>query len=529
VVSFCIDRQSTEVVDGTARGNGFPDGGFKEIFEAKGVKLNVSIFEDYTGPSDDSVSYTYMTYEQILAFQEDGHELMAHIKADETSPGNPSQYTESEALTALLAQKAIHKIRGYNTKTANWFRGQSTYAFQNAVKNVYKGAHGGSGFLLSGSNYILGVPQNPYALRRVDMDNGRYNDWVEAIDLAIESKQYIQLFGHAYTDEWYTTKYDDDGNVDPAGDYVWQKISRIIDYVQSKENYGTADGVRILTCSEALDVHGASIDFGVGTDGVNNLPFFRVGKNGRVSSDKLNKVILTNTFTAINSVPDQTMSLPDRLTALGVNAGRSAVGVYHVALGYDAGRGAIGANTVSIGFSANKDATNGHVAIGPEAGRSSTTESSVLIGGRTGYYASGFGMVAIGQNAGNNATSTTSVMVGYAAGNASSGERQCLFGYEAGSGNTGKQLMALGYRAGKSNVEDYLLVIQQQINANPLIKGYFDSRHLIFGAPTTAIADAKMGNSSVSFYIDESAGSEKLKFKVKLSDGTVKIGEINIV
>jgi hypothetical protein len=51
----------------------------------------------------------------------------------------------------------------------------------------------------------------------------------------------------------------------------------------------------------------------------------------------------------------------------------------------------------------------------------------------------------------------------------------------------------------------------------------------IVGGDHSAVADADLGNSQINFWVDETSGSEKLKFKVKLSSGTVKSASINLI
>lgn len=50
----------------------------------------------------------------------------------------------------------------------------------------------------------------------------------------------------------------------------------------------------------------------------------------------------------------------------------------------------------------------------------------------------------------------------------------------------------------------------------------------IIGAPNSATADGNLNNSQVHVWVDETSGAQKLKFKVKLSDGTVKSGEVDL-
>lgn len=58
-------------------------------------------------------------------------------------------------------------------------------------------------------------------------------------------------------------------------------------------------------------------------------------------------------------------------------------------------------------------------------------------------------------------------------------------------------------------------------NANLYISGA-----AVLGAPAAVVADANLHNGSVSFYLDE--GNNKLKFRVRYSNGTLKNGEINL-
>ena len=50
----------------------------------------------------------------------------------------------------------------------------------------------------------------------------------------------------------------------------------------------------------------------------------------------------------------------------------------------------------------------------------------------------------------------------------------------------------------------------------------------VLGAADAALADGDLGNGQVNLWLDETTGSEKVKFKVKLSSGTVKSGEISL-
>ena len=79
----------------------------------------------------------------------------------------------------------------------------------------------------------------------------------------------------------------------------------------------------------------------------------------------------------------------------------------------------------------------------------------------------------------------------------------------------------------KDSNKDLLLigVPLRELNYPPLSLALLKS--ILFNANyDVAIADANLHSGSVTFYLDE--GNNKLKFKIRYSNGTLKDGEINL-
>jgi hypothetical protein len=520
VICITFDRQRKELISSHGRGNGFPAGGFKEIFDTLGVKFNISIVDNDHGGD-------YLTIEELLQLQSEGHELMSHIRADDTSPGTPDTYNDFQAEQAIVAKKSLDIGKGFKVYNANMFRGRSTTAYKSQLRKYYRGIFGGG----SDTNdaFDRGMPINQYGLTRLDMDNGNYNSWIAQADKAIAVKTMFQFFGHAYTDDWYTVKKDDNGVADEAGDYTWQKIIRFIQYIQAKAGYGTPGGVKILTCNQALDIHGNIIDIGVGIIDDTLNDFFRVSYTGKVDSAKLRRIYTTPTLTKLNASVDDVIGQADRCTQIGADAGRSNTQQFQTAIGQDAGRANTGTFQIAVGTSAGRTNSGAQqVAVGYEAGMNNTGGEHTGLGylagkGNTGRYS-----LHVGNNAGFGNTGRENTSIGASSGFNNIGGRSTFLGYRSGLSNTGASVIALGFQAGESNTESNVFILEHRfVSVNPLIKGYFDTGAVILGAPITPVADALMGNSRVSMSLDE-AGN-KLKFKVKYSNGTIKNGEVNLV
>ena len=481
---FIFDSARHEIISNNSRGGGFPEGGWQEVFNTLNVKFGLSSSSStFTQPTD-------LNVEQRLALAADGVEMMTHIVAQDYN----LLLNDEDADAFVKNDLEIQNAAGIFPKNANYLGGKSTPAFRSAARKYYRSAATISG---NANNPENNRPLNTYNLVRYAVDGGNYNYWTTLVDDAIANRRIQIFFGHAYTDHWYATKKDDDGVDSEAGDYTWQKIVRLIQYIQAKETYGQPGGINIRLVNDALDIHENIIDIGdIGgrgeLSGLNEA--FRVSKFGEVYSPQIEKLKLI------------TVSGKSALGTIGSENSSVAVGLL-------AGVGNTGIN---------------QVAVGKNAGNSNQSPYVTAIGDFAGNNNSGSTLTAVGYSAGANNTGLNSVFVGYTSGSGNTGTRIIAIGYDSGSGNTGSGGIFIGYQAGKSNTEIAVLLIEhRQYSDNPILKGYFQSGAIIIGAPASAVSDAAMGASRVSFYLDE-AGN-KLKFKVKYADGTtIKTGEVAI-
>lgn len=241
---------------------------FFPMFQSKGIPGCLSLWQKTYVDS-------FMTVAEILEVQTAGWEIQSHIDAG-SSGGSPITYAHSlaQADSALGEFKTYHQGLGFNVKTANYLGGGTTAAYTSAIKKYYNSA----GTIDGG---VHKQPINQFALGRHSLDAGKYNEWIALVDSAINNNALLIFYGHAantgtwFPYDWYNTKYDDDGNIDPAGDYIYQKIGRLIDYIQAKPEYGTT--VDIVTMSEALENFGNSFDSG------NKRNFTKVDGFGRTN------------------------------------------------------------------------------------------------------------------------------------------------------------------------------------------------------------------------------------------------------
>jgi hypothetical protein len=586
-ISFVFDDHRRELLEPFGRPGGFP--GFKAIFDEEGVKFGTSVVFDLVGPNK-------LTISEMLAMQSEGYEFMAHLNASQ----NLSDTLE-EARTKLAARILQLQNFGLNPKNGNWFQGQSSPSYRSAVRSFFRSAGGGSP-----RNIVVDQFRYP----RHDIDNGNYNSWVARVDAAFNEGRFECLFGHAYYDHWYDQTFDDDGNPDPGGDFIWQKIQRIIQYIKTKPGYGQNGGIRILTIDEALDYHGNAIDIGDRTIG-NCL---QVSKTGNIFVDGLGLQKITNVYdiggdadeqvrvgyeagalstgagqvavgrgagaqntgfrqTAVgraagsqntgdsqiavgrgagdrNSGIDQLafgresglLNSGLQQVALGVFAGRENTADYNISIGSDAGRNNTGVDTVAIGREAGRQNNSLELtavgtfagyqnksirvtAVGRGAGYQNEGAESSFFGHRSGFGNKGADATAIGRSAGAGNTGLILSALGKEAGELNTGNYVIGIGFQAAKSNTGNGVIALGYQAGLSNSEGSVFLLRQaHLNTNPLIKGYFISGAIVIGAPATELASASMGNSRLTFWIDEA--TNELKIKIKKSDGTTRVSTI---
>jgi hypothetical protein len=271
------ELNSNNAYGGGIRGNGFPSGGWDEIFKGKSVRFNtsISVFSNNFGTNQT------LSVSDILQLQTDGHGMMTHMNShyNPTPPG--IYYLDEERYDSMVyARKLNHDTLGFRVKHINWLGGVNSPVARKVVRNYYESAG------QVGGKY-RDVHPNPYSMPRMSMDNGNYNDWIAEVDACIERKGYFNLYGHAYTDHWYEELRDDDGNPSGGGDYTWQKIVRLIDYIQAKPEYG--DIAFISTIDTAMNSHGFTIVIGDNSENLNNIrpitesEHFSVKKDGNVS------------------------------------------------------------------------------------------------------------------------------------------------------------------------------------------------------------------------------------------------------
>jgi len=239
----------------------------------------------------------------------------------------------------------------------------------------------------------------------------------------------------------------------------------IIQYIQAKEN-----DMDFVTINQGLDLKYNYFESG---------DKFSVGENG----------------VRIDEADGKALVATENRTALGIEAGEGNREDYGTYLGYWAGKYSEGIR-------------NTHV--GPEAGVQAILNASV----------------SLGFKAGRNALSGWYCLnIGYQAGQDQDGDFNVFFGQNAGKDNVADGCMGIGAGACQDNTKDNLFeFVQNNVNAVPLLKGFFDTLDLIQGCPDGAAADDELGNNTAQLYLDE--GADKLKVKVKYSDGTVKTGDV---
>lgn len=534
-----------EIINDNSRGNGFPDGGFKSIFDSKDVKFCLSS-SGYSELGTDN----YMTLADVLELQESGIEWMAHVRASDNI-----DFNDAEADAVVKAQKESMNELGIYPLNCNYLQGINSIAYRSIIRKHYRSA---ATVNPGDSMNVNKRPINQYRLVRNSMDSGDYNGWTARVDEAITNNALCIFYGHPYTDEWYTTKKDDDGIENEAGDYTWQKISRLIDYIQAKSGYGTDGGINIMTINDAINLHGNIIDVGYSNDTRASVlagslqsndiarESFRVSRRGEVGSRKLDALIVDGNSVALGYTAGW-LNVGINCAFLGFEAGQKNTGAGCSAIGYRAGKNNTGATCLFIGSNAGEGNTGTNlVALGPGAGTNNTQPSVVVVGFQAGATNTGSEVVAIGYQAGinNNQRGLASVGyraaynntgiyttgMGYYAARDNSGARLTALGFEAGRGNSAANVVAIGDQAGENNTETGVLLIEHRTvtASNPLIKGYFATGAIILGAPAVATGDATMGANRISFWLDEA--SNKLMFKVKYADGTtIKSGEVALI
>lgn len=303
VVVIDFDSHQLELLSDNSRGNGFPSGGFQEIFDDRSVKFGISIYNQAFGT-------TLLSVAQLLSLQAAGFELYTHIPGDEVGTAGYTTYSTDATAEAYVRQRhALHTAYGFDVESANFLGGWGVSSnsesagrgerWIRAVKKFYRSCSN-AGVPGTATVSLLRKPCMQYLVDRNSMDEGLYNTWVDIVDLVKSLNRWAIFYGHPYTDAWYETKLDDDGVADAGGDYTWQKIGRLLDYCAS-------EGVSVLTRREALNLWGNAIDVGSDrpTGDQRTKLHFRVSKQGHVSMPGQKHDILPGFDTyAASALPD---------------------------------------------------------------------------------------------------------------------------------------------------------------------------------------------------------------------------------
>ncbi len=470
----------------------FDDGTASQInwlpyLEAYGIKGSICVVTSWMGTP------AHLTWNQVRQLRDAGWEIMSHgYTHDSWNSMTPAQIDDECRLSK--EQLIAEGIDVKNIVPPGW-SGQSPIG-RRITRKYYRSSHVGSSVAMNNGvnppvidNYnfcaIRGDVGGPYQLNTPE---GIVQAKAE-VDKAVAGNRYLILFMHDY-------------NVSFAAG-----MTEVL-------NYAIAQGVEFATVDEALDeVEGFTsqgVDFSVNEQGVRINEAYGLGLN-------------------LNLVN----------TGVGIHAGRNNWGTGNVYLGVGAGEATdltttpnkVNNNSVFIGQNAGDGNVNCNavVVIGAEAGKGIKHVGATFVGYRAGrnINANATASTAFGFEALDSASGLGAMGIGYNAGKSQTGTRGHFFGYMAGSGNTGHGALGIGYEMCKSNTLAHRVMIGSTYSnaTTAWIEGYMDTGAIILGAPTTAVADARIPAGRFSFYLDE--GNNKLHFKVKYNDGTtIKTGEV---
>jgi hypothetical protein len=191
--------------------------------------------------------------------------------------------------------------------------------------------------------------------------------------------------------------------------------------------------------------------------------------------------------------------------------------------------GAGSASTVT-NLSANSPIAPGAntVAIGENSG--AIADGSVVVG--QAAVASGDESVVIGHQASSSAAADSSVAIGFQAfadesnaiaiGTQAFADQAKSIAIGEGTSVLGVNAVALGYNA--SAQHNNAVALGQSVATTATEQVNAGTKRVLIGAPNSALADADLINSQISFYLDQTANT--LVVKVKYSSGTVKTGTV---
>ena len=536
-ISFIFDRQEEALVSDAGRGGGFPSGGWKGIFNDKNIKFSLSLINFTWNTAPTFGSSGQMSLANALQLQADGFEIESHLRSNDVPNADYEQ-----AINVLQTIKDIQTGLGFDVKNGNWFQGASSAAYRSAAKKIYRSA----GAVRSGDEIIK--PINQFNFRRETLDQvlteSNYNLWVSQVDDAVANGYPFVFYGHAYVDGWYDTKYDDNGNEDANGEFGWQKIVKLIDYIQALPGYDDishANPVIITTINEMIDLHGNALDAGSPRRKNDVLQpdsndYTRVSSSGEFASSKTDPVVDNTRFGStgvkISSFDSNiTRNSGTVTTTVGHNAGGNSAASTAVFVGSNSGLNSTADNGTAIGADSLRGCSGARgVGVGRFAGRNRTGVDFVDIGWSAGDNNIGTRNINIGREAGEGAVASDSVNIGHNAGKSGTGNRNINIGRESGKDSIFGNVISLGYIPDEIPFSNVFIVHHSTSSPIPFLSGDMEHGGIAIGAPSTTnkLADARIGANRFTFYLDEA--TDKLHVRVKYADGTtIKVGEVALV
>lgn len=425
----------------------------------------------------------FMTWAQIKMLQDAGWEITLHSDYD----AGWILYNAAQIEAAITEGLAAASANGINVKNLVPHRyGQTNPLVRKIARQYFRSCGVGHTMgLINGVNPPSIDPYNWCAIRCDIGGDYQYENPADVanikllIDEAYDNNTWLQMFSH---------------------DYTVAKAAGLADII----DYGLAKGIRFVTIDQALDVF---------------YPYISGGDNFSVSE---NAVRIDRTY-------GRAFQLDENKCKIGFDGGLQNEEEDNTFIGKYAGERSTGKWRTDIGSEAGYEATpNSQVNIGYQSGYKSTGANAISIGKGAGKYLTATEGIAIGNDAGQNATGYNMTAIGARAGKTNTGNRGVFIGADCGNGNIGAYAIGIGVEACKNNTKGYFVEIRNQYaNAIAWIKGFLNTRAFIQGSPAVAVDDAEIPNSSLHFYLDE-AGN-KLKVRVRYSDGTYKDGEIALI
>lgn len=425
----------------------------------------------------------FMTWDQVTALQDSGWEILSH------GSGNVDWQYINDSLIEDQCSRSKDSLEAHNIIINNivppLYSGESLTG-REICRKYYRSA---------GTGYTVGIRHN-FNYPAIDQFNicamrgdlssnflATQDDGIDsvknAIDQAILDKTWGVYFLHGYS-------------IDKA-----IGLRKIIEYCQDSS-------ISIVTINQALDYF---------------EPYLTSGREFNVNERGMR----------IGRVYGDGMIISQSLTSLGLYAAYGSEGTtQNVSIGAYSNEDGNGAWRTDIGHLSGRFGHGDHVVnIGKEAGYNSSVDNMVNIGNQAGYEAVGIRTVFGGYYSGYQNTGHYASGWGYESARGNSGLFGLFLGRESGEDNSGDHVMGIGDRALQNNTTDYIFEIKQtEANSSPLLRGFFDDRSFISGAPASAVGDAEIPNSSVHFYLDE--GTDKLMIRVRYSDGSYATGEFSL-